>query len=135
MLRGLPANFIADTAEQSVDGTLLGRAIEVRFAPASYTWTWGDGQTDTVSQAGRTWADLGLPRFSDTATSHTYTERGTVTVVLSVAYGVSYRLGDGAWTTVDGSVAAVADLDAYVGTARTVLVPADCHEDPSAEGC
>lgn len=135
MLRGLPANFIADATEQTVGGSLLGRPIDVRFAPASYTWTWGDGHADTFSQSGRTWSDLGLPRFSETATSHTYTERGTVTVGLSVAHSVAYRLGDGEWVTVDGTVAATVDLDAYVGTARTVLVPADCVADPSADGC
>lgn len=135
MLRGLPANFIADTSQQTVNGTLLGRPIDVRFAPSSFTWTWGDGQTDTVDEAGRTWEDLGLERFSKTATSHTYAERGTVTVSLRVSYGVSYRFDGGAWQTVEGTVAASAALDAYVGSAQTVLVPDDCRSAPGADGC
>jgi hypothetical protein len=135
MLRGLPANFIAVASEETVTGTLLARGIEVRFEPTSYTWVWGDGESDTVSTPGRTWEQLQLPRFSETATSHTYAERGSVTVSLRVASTVSYRFDDGDWRPVDGSVTATAAIDAYVGSAQTVLVPDDCRTAPRAGGC
>jgi hypothetical protein len=135
MLRGLPANFIADPRDETTSGTLLGRPIDVRFMPVSYTWTWGDGTADTVTEPGRTWEELRLPRFSETPTSHVYTERGTVTVGLDVAYAVAFRFGGGDWVTVDGSVSAQTTLNAYVGSAQTVLVPGDCRADPVAIGC
>jgi PKD repeat protein len=135
MVRGLPANFIADVTTNTTEGSLLGRPITVRFEPVSYTWTWGDGESDTVREPGRTWDDLAVGRFSETPTSHTYTERGTVTVSLSVAYAVSYRIDGGEWSTVTGSVSAETTLDAYVGSAETVLVPGDCRADPDATGC
>lgn len=144
MVAGRPANFIAETAagatatgstaEQTV-GTLLGRPIAVRFTPVSYNWSWGDGSADTVTTPGRTWEDLGLPRFSETATSHVFTERGTVTVSLSVSYVVDYALSRGAWTRVSGTVATAATVDAYVGTAKTVLVDGTCVEYPGDPGC
>ncbi|RUR01506.1 hypothetical protein ELQ94_08420 [Labedella endophytica] len=135
MLRGLPANFIADPRDETTGGTLLGRPIDVRFTPVSYTWTWGDGTADTVTEPGRTWEELRLPRFSETPTSHVYTERGTMTVGLDVAYAVAFRFDGGDWVTVDGSVSAQTTLDAYVGSAQTVLVPGDCRADPVAIGC
>jgi hypothetical protein len=140
MLRGLPANFIADTVagraqSEETAGTLLGRPISVRFTPTSYTWSWGDGSSDTVTTAGRTWDELGVPRFTPTATSHVYDERGTVTVSLEIAHRVEYSLNGAPWTTVVGTVATAASIDAYVGTARTVLVDGDCTQHPDDPGC
>jgi hypothetical protein len=140
MLTGLPANFIADTeagraAFEETVGTLLGGPISVRFTPTAYTWSWGDGSSDTVATAGRTWEELGVPRFSETATSHVYGERGTVTVSLQITHRVEYSLGGAPWTSVVGTVATSAAIDAYVGTARTVLVDGDCTEHPDDPGC
>ncbi|RWZ53152.1 hypothetical protein ELQ90_04310 [Labedella phragmitis] len=140
MLTGLPANFIADTAagraaSEETEGRLLERPISVRFTPTSYTWSWGDGSSDTVATAGRTWDELGVPRFTETATSHVYDERGTVTVSLEISYRVEYSLGGAPWTTVAGTVATGATIGAYVGTARTVLVDGDCIENPDDPGC
>ena len=88
-----------------------------------------------MTEPGRTWEQLGVPRFTETATSHIYRDRGTVTVSLSVASSASYRFDGGDWRTVDGSVTTTTSLDAYVGTARTVLVPGDCVHRPHADGC
>ncbi|RUQ97092.1 hypothetical protein [Labedella endophytica] len=140
MLRGLPANFIADTTSNSHDSTLFATPVTVRFTPHAYRWDWGDGTTDTFSTPGATWEDLDQDRFTETPTSHTYTERGTVTISLHVDYAVEYRLsadGDdaGSWTTVTGTVASSTTVDAYVGTATTVIVPEDCNVDPAGIGC
>jgi hypothetical protein len=135
MLTGLPANFIADTTINTHDGVLLGHDVTVRFTPTTYTWAWGDGTTDTFTTPGRTWEDLGVDDFTATDTSHTYTDRGTVTVSLTVGYTVAYALTGGTWHTVDGTVTATHTLDAYVGTADTVIVDGDCHTDPTAPGC
>jgi hypothetical protein len=144
MLVGLPANFLAGTGTEGIEddglaevasGTLLGRPISVRFTPVSYTWSWGDGSSDTVATTGRTWEDLGLRRFSETATSHVYRERGAVAVTLDVAYAVEYSFDGSAWTGVTGTVSTAAAIDAYVGTAKTVLVDGNCTDHPDDPGC
>jgi hypothetical protein len=140
MLTGLPANFIADTvagraAPEETIGVLLGRPISLRFTPTSYTWSWGDGSSDTVTTAGRTWEELGVPRFTETDTSHVYDERGTVTVSLEIAHRVEYSVDGAPWTTVVGTVATAATVEAYVGTARTVLVDGDCIDHLDGAGC
>jgi hypothetical protein len=135
MLRGLPANFIAAAGANTHDGSLLGQPVSVRFTPTAYRWTWGDGSSDAFTTPGSTWEDLGLPRFSETDTSHTYTTRGTLTVSLAVDYTVDYRVDGGTWTSVAGTVAGDASVDAYVGTATTVIVPDDCTADPAGTGC
>ncbi|RUQ97503.1 hypothetical protein [Labedella endophytica] len=134
-LRGLPINAIADTAVNSHDGTLLDHPVTVRFTPHTYRWDWGDGTTTSTTTAGSTWEDVDLPRFSETATSHVYIERGTVTVTLHVDYSVEYQLDGDAWTSVTGTVNATSTDRIYVGTATTVIVPDDCNADPLGIGC
>jgi hypothetical protein len=128
-------NAIAAVSVNTHDGTLLGHPVTVRFTPTAYRWDWGDGTTTTTSTAGETWEVLGLPRFSDTETSHTYTERGTVTVTLAVDYTVEFQIDGGTWTTVTGTVDATVSEPLYVGTATTVTVPRDCAADPNGVGC
>jgi hypothetical protein len=134
-LRGLPANFVAASTANEHDGTLLERPVSVRFSPSTYLWEWGDGSSDTVSTAGSTWEDLGVPRFTATDTSHVFEERGPTTVALSVSYSVEVSVEGGEWIHVAGTVAATTTVDGYVGTAKTVLVDGDCTEDPSGPGC
>ncbi|PSL39690.1 hypothetical protein CLV49_3335 [Labedella gwakjiensis] len=134
-LRGRPANAIAETTTNTHDGTLLGHAVTVRFTPTAYRWDWGDGSQNVFSTPGATWENLGVPRFSETDTSHTYSDRGTVEVSLAVDYSVAFRFGDGEWITVEGTVSSANTVDVYVGTAKTVNVPDDCDADPTAPGC
>lgn len=134
-LRGRPANAIAETTTNAHDGTLLGHAVTVRFTPTAYRWDWGDGSQNVFSTPGATWENLGVPRFSETDTTHTYSDRGTVEVSLAVDYSVAFRFGDGEWITVEGTVSSANTVDVYVGTAKTVNVPDDCDADPTAPGC
>jgi hypothetical protein len=134
-LRGRPMNAIAAVSVNTHDGTLLGHPVTVRFTPTAYHWDWGDGTTKTTTTAGRTWEALGLPRFSETETSHTYAEKGTVTVTLAVDYTVDFQVDGGTWTTVSGTVDATVSEALYVGTATTVNVPGDCAADPYGVGC
>jgi hypothetical protein len=128
-------NAIAAVSVNTHDGTLLGHPVTVRFTPTAYHWDWGDGTTKTTTTAGRTWEALGLPRFSETETSHTYAEKGTVTVTLAVDYTVDFQVDGGTWTTVSGTVDATVSEALYVGTATTVNVPGDCAADPYGVGC
>ena len=108
----------------------------MRFTPDSYSWRWGDGTSNTFSAPGSTWESLGQARLTETPTSHVYERRGAVTVGLDIGFSVEFRLGEGPWTRVEGSVAgAAADVPVFVGTATTVIVPGDCRSDPAGAGC
>ena len=135
MARGLPANFVAEAPSGVQNGILFGRPVSVRFTASGYTWRWGDGAEDTLGTPGATWSELGVPRFSETATSHVYLDRGPVTVELAVAYNVAVSVESSAWITVDGTVTATSTIDATVVSAKTVLVDGDCASDPGGPGC
>jgi hypothetical protein len=135
MIRGLPTNFIAAASTNSHDGALFDTPVAVRFTPTSYNWDWGDGSTDTYSVPGDTWEELDLPRFSETATSHVFDERGDTTVGLAVDYAVDVSLDGGDWITIEGTVAAATTIPARVVAGKTVLVDGDCADDPTGAGC
>ncbi|MFD1714211.1 PKD domain-containing protein [Amnibacterium flavum] len=126
-VRGLPANFVAPASQHTVAGTLLGAPAEVRFTPTSWRWDYGDGTTRTTTTGGATWQALGVPRFTPTATAHSYTSKGSFTVTGAVVYRAEYRFGGSAWGPVVGEL--VIDLpsrDLIVSAASTVLVAERC---------
>jgi len=133
---GLDANFVAHAPTQVLNGSLLGHRAQVRFTAARYRWSYGDGATRSTADPGATWAQLGVPEFSPTATSHVYRDRGTVTAQLTVGYSPEYRFGGGAWTPIDGILdLSGARFTVIVGDADTVLVGRDCVENPRGPGC
>ncbi|MDJ1372314.1 PKD domain-containing protein [Gulosibacter molinativorax] len=83
---GQPVNFWVDAETHRQDGTLLDLPVQVQFTPQSVRWDFGDGNGWSTESLGSSWAEQGLPELSDTATSHRYTERGTVTVTATVSY-------------------------------------------------
>jgi len=114
----------------------LGSAAQVRFTPVAFHWDFGDGGRLTSGTGGATWADLGVPEFSDTDTSHIYDVRGDVVAGVTVEYRAQYRVGGGSWTAVAGTVAAAAPpLQVAVRHIKTVLVAHDCLQNPAGIGC
>lgn len=81
--------------------TLLGRRIELRIHATSYEWIHGDGTTQTTDWAGRRW-ERGLP--IDRYITHTYEDTGTVGPQVHVTWSAEYRVGNGAWQPVNGTV-------------------------------
>jgi hypothetical protein len=133
---GLPANFIASASVHTRTGALLGYPAEVRFTPVGYRWTYGDGAQASTSSGGATWAALGLPEFSVTATSHTFGSSGSYAVVVAVVYSAEYRFAGLAWRPVEGTLAISAGpLVVIVGDAQTVLVNRECTANPAGPGC
>ncbi|TFC94595.1 hypothetical protein E3T28_14975 [Cryobacterium sinapicolor] len=133
---GLPANFIASASVHSRTGALLGYPAEVRFTPVGYRWTYGDGAQAITDSGGATWAALGLPEFSRTATSHTFARPGSYAVVVAVVYSAVYRFAGLAWRPVEGTLAISASpLGVIVGDAQTVLVNRECTAHPAGPGC
>ena len=133
---GLDTNFLSRGGADVVSGTLLGGPAEVRFTPVAWNWSYGDGATRRATTAGGLWAELGIPEFDATPTSHVYTTRGTYTITLTIDYVAEYRLGSGAWVPIAGVLSLPSNqLTITVGSAKTVLVEDDCRVNPSGPGC
>ena len=132
---GLPANLVARAAPQTMQGTLLGWEVSVRFTPTGFVLDHGDGTTSRTTTGGASWVALGLPQFSPTATSHVYRDRGEVTARTTVHYSAAVDFGTG-WRPVDGYVTATSDGHGIrVVEAATALVDATCAERPRSPGC
>lgn len=133
---GLDTNFFSREGAEVVDGSLLGGPAQVRFTPVAWTWSYGDGATRRATTAGGTWAELGIPEFDATPTSHVYAAKGSYTITLAIDYAAEYRLGSGAWVPIAGVLSLPSNpLAITVGSAKTVLVDEDCRVNPSGPGC
>ena len=133
---GLAANFVATASVHVVSGALLGESADVRFTPEAFHWDFGDGGSRISAAGGASWADLSLPEFSDTATSHIYEVRGDYVALLTVDYAAEFRVGGGGWQPVSGTLPASANpLNVTVRHVKSVLVAHDCIQNPAGVGC
>jgi len=83
-------NFFTSTTEAQVQTvTLLGRQVEIRATPESYTWHWGDGsEAEATTNPGSEHVD-GKPH----AVFHVYTDAGVkVRPSLDVTYTGEFRI-------------------------------------------
>ena len=132
---GMPANFVANAAEQTQTGTLFDRPVTVRFVPAAYVFDFGDGSSARSATGGTSWASLGQPQFTATPTSHAYGARGSYVASVDVEYTAAVDFGTG-WRAVTGVVTAPGGAQGVnVYEARTALVDRTCGENPSGPGC
>lgn len=132
---GMPVNFVVAPSVHEQAGELFDLAVSVRFTPASVVFVYGDGDTRTARSGGRTWAQLGLPQFSATSTSHGYAARGTYTAHAVVQYTAEFNLGRG-WVPIAGILQIpTPSTDLTILEARTALVDRTCVENPDGPGC
>ncbi|WP_245958724.1 hypothetical protein [Microbacterium bovistercoris] len=132
---GLPTNMVADAGVHTETGTLFSFPIAVRFTPATYTFVNGDNTTTKATTGGASWADLRQAQFTPTATSHTYTARGTYAARVDIAYTAEIDLGTG-WFPITGTLTTTgADQQIRIFEAHTALVAHTCNETPTAPGC
>lgn len=135
-IAGLPANFTATAPVQTLDGELLGFEASVRFTPAAFHWSFGDGASRTTPTGGRSWTALGLPEFSETSTSHVYAALGSVSSTVTVDYQAEYRFAGDGWTAIAGTLPVAGPAAPVMVTdAETVLVPGDCRAKAGSLGC
>lgn len=126
-LARLETNFWIESGKHSIRGSLFGVEARVRFTPERYRWRFGDGGTLTSNFPGYTWAELGLPAWSKTGSSHVYLKPGVYTVEGFVVFSAEYRFDTGGWHEVSGMVTARAkSLTVTVLNSETVLVERDC---------
>ena len=118
-----PVNFWVEAAPHQQTGPLFNRPVTVEFRPSSVRWDFGDGNGWTTETLGASWADLGLPELSSTATSHVYTRRGTYTVTATVHYTATVYV-DGRSIDVAGEVSGTASAVSFqLYESSSVLVP------------
>jgi hypothetical protein len=133
---GLDTNFFATVPSELEHGQLLGQPAEVRFAPVSWRWRYGDGAQVAVGSPGAMWAALGLSDFDATRTSHVYRTKGSYVIGLDIQFGAEYRYAGSGWVPIAGTIDVPAKrLRVTVGDARTVLVNRDCLANPRGPGC
>jgi hypothetical protein len=138
MIVGLPTNFYAHASQHVKTGTLLGEPASVRFTPARYIWTYGDGSSRTAATPGSTWSALGLHDFDATATSHSYAHPGRYVIELTIGYSPEYRIASSTdWIPLAGYVWVPANRLVAVAAsgAKTVLVEHACTTHPHGPGC
>ncbi|MBX3092430.1 MAG: hypothetical protein KF801_07950, partial [Cryobacterium sp.] len=105
MIVGLSTNFYARAMQHVKSGVLLGEPAFVRFTPARYSWTYGDGAARATSAPGGTWNALGIREFDPTPTSHVYRNPGRYVIDLTIGYSPEYRYaGSTEWIPVSGYV-------------------------------
>ena len=133
---GMATNVVAAASAQDIAGRLFEYDVTVRFTPAGYRFSYGDGTTRATDTGGATWAQLGQADFTATPTSHAYDERGTYTVGVTVLYSAAVDFGTGRWRPVAGFVeATTSGYDVRIVEVRTALVDKTCLENPRGPGC
>ncbi|WJL95421.1 hypothetical protein QSU92_16055 [Microbacterium sp. ET2] len=132
---GMPTNVYASAGAQEIPGEILGWDVVVRFEPAAYVFSYGDGTTGRSASGGASWSVLGQPQFTPTATSHVYAQRGVYPVSVTVEYTAAVTFGS-TWRSVPGVVTSSAGgYEVDVREVRTALVDRTCLEDPAGPGC
>ncbi len=132
---GLPANFVSSAKTETVPGTILGRALTIRFTPVNHRFDYGDGEHRDSTSPGAAWDAAGQAQFTPTDTSHVYKTPGTYTATVTTTYSAEIDLGTG-WIPIAGTLTGPpASQDIRVVKARTALVQNTCAERPSAPGC
>lgn len=86
----MPTIVMADGDAQMHAASLLGADVDIRATPATFTWTWGDGDQTVTHDPGAL--------YPHQTVTHTYSHfTGNATVSLQTAWDGHYRINGGAW--------------------------------------
>lgn len=102
---------------------LLGRSVTFDIEPAEFTWRTGQGDGFTTSDPGQPYrASLPMSAY----VTHRYLRAGDVQLGLETTWTARWRVGNGPWRPVDGTVTTTSDpVPLEVVTARPQLVSYD----------
>jgi hypothetical protein len=89
-------NFYTETEPFERTITLLGRQVDLRIRPSAFGWRFGDGAATTTTSAGSPY-----PRLEIT---HRYLDHGRVGPAVDTTYSAEWRVEDGPWRPVSGTV-------------------------------
>ncbi|HWJ65859.1 MAG TPA: hypothetical protein VNT31_04200 [Nocardioides sp.] len=76
--------------------TLLGQRVTIEATPRQFHWDFGDGTRRTTTDPGAPYPDLRV--------THDYLAKGTYRPSLGTTYGGRYRVGNGPWQDIPGTV-------------------------------
>ena len=102
---------------------LLGRRVTFEIEPSEFSWRTGQGDGFTTSDPGQAYqASLPMSAY----VTHRYLRAGDVQLGLDTTWTARWRVGDGPWRPVDGTVTTTSDpVPLEVVTARPQLVSYD----------
>jgi len=116
-------NFYTTTTQPATQTvSLLDVSVTIEATPATYTWTFGDGNQTTSHQPGAPYPHLTI--------THAYLRKGTVNPALDVTYAGRYRLGDGQWKPLPDTLTVKGTPQTLtIRTATPHLVDSDIDSD------
>ncbi len=108
--------FYAEPVAWSRTVRLLGYTVDVEATPTSYSWLFGDGESDATTSPGAPYPAADV--------THTYADAGVrVRPRVDVAYEVRYRVDGGGWQTISAPIrAAGLPVDLRIREGTPVLV-------------
>ena len=106
--------------------TLLGHRVTFRIRPSEYTFVFGDGHSVTTTNPGKPFSTVAALGGDIT---HKYLAKGIFHPRLDTTYAADFRVDEGPWRPVDGTVTIRGEgQDLRTLTATPVLV------DPAGDG-
>ncbi len=84
--------YTENTAPTSQTVTLLGQRVVIEATPETYTWNYGDGQSESTHSAGAAYPALTV--------THDYTQAERFRPSLDTTYAGRYRVNGGPWVTI-----------------------------------
>ncbi len=87
--------FTADGQPFTRTLRLLGQRVELRIWAESWTWHYGDGESETTTSPGA--------RFPDLEITHNYLAKQTYQPRVDTTYAAEWRVGSGSWQPVSGT--------------------------------
>lgn len=88
--------YTTTTTPTTATVTLLGQPVTLEATPATYTWHFGDGDSTSTTEPGAPYPKLTV--------THSYKLKGDYQPSLSTTYTGRYKLADGPWQTIPGTV-------------------------------
>lgn len=88
--------YTTSTTPITTTVTLLDQLVTLEATPATYTWHFGDGDTTSTTEPGAAYPDLTI--------THDYQRKGDYLPSLSTTYTGRYRIADGPWQSIPGTV-------------------------------
>ncbi|MBV6728146.1 hypothetical protein KWG65_09170 [Nocardioides daeguensis] len=88
--------YTTSTTPITTTVNLLGQQVTLEATPATYTWHFGDGTSTSTTEPGAAYPDLTI--------THDYRRTGEYGPSLSTTYTGRYRVGEGPWQAIPGTV-------------------------------
>jgi hypothetical protein len=133
-LRNGHAHMYAQPKSQNFNVTIFDQDVRIRAIPVSYSWSYGDGTTRSLSFPG----NPAMKRSFDepTSTSHVYEDTGEFRVGLNTQFRGEFSTEGGPWTPIPGTANVPSEsIIMSVWRTKKILVAENCSQGSDALGC